>query len=358
MERDGGVNEDQFGFFKQVVETIGPSGYEQEAQRVWRERVRSVADSVKTDALGNCVAALNPSGRPRVMLDAHIDQIGFLVRYIDDNGYVYFSPIGGFDPSTLSGNRVQFMGRNGPVMGVIGRKPIHLIDSEERKKAPELKRMWIDIGAPDREAAETVLRIGDAGGRAHRLERLLGNVVTCAAIDDRVGCYMVAETFRELAANRPAAAVFAASSVQEEIGLRGARVTSYDIDADVGIALEVTWTSDHPESSKTELGDIRVGAGPVLFRGANTNPKVFERLMEAAEATGAPYQIDAIPNGTPTDENVMQMSRSGMATGLMSVPTRYLHTASEVLSTDDVDAAVTILTRFVQDLDESADFTP
>lgn len=351
------MNDEQFAFFRQVVETIGPSGYEQQAQRIWRERVQDVADSVKTDALGNCIASINGDARPRVMLDAHIDQIGFLVRYIDENGYIYFATIGGFDPSTLAGNRVQIIGKNGPVLGVVGRKPIHLLDPDERKKAPELKNMWIDIGAANKEAAEDVLGVGDAGGRYHPMERLQGNVVTCAALDDRVGSYMMAETFRNLAANRPKVGVYAASSVQEEIGLRGARVSAYDVDAEIGIALEVTWTSDHPQAPKTELGDIRVGAGPVLFRGANTNPKVFERMVEAARAAGAPYQVDAIAGGTPTDQNAMQLSRSGMATALMSVPTRYLHTASEILSLDDVDAAVAILTRFVQDLDESADFS-
>jgi endoglucanase len=352
------VNDDQFAFFKRVVETIGPSGYEQEAQRVWRARVEDVADEVRTDALGNCIAVLNPDACPRVMLDAHIDQIGFLVKYIDDNGFVYFSPLGGFDPSTLAGNRVQIIGKNGPVLGVVGRKPAHLLDSEERKQAPELKNMWIDIGADGREAAEAALGIGDAGGRLQGMARLQGNLVTCAALDDRVGSYMIAETFRNLAASRPAAGVFAASSVQEEVGLRGTHVSSYETDADVGIALEVTWTTDHPQTSKTELGDVKVGGGPAIFRGVNTNPKVFERLVAAAKSTDVPYQVDIYHRGSPTDGNAMQLSRGGMATGILSVPTRYLHTASEVLSLDDVDAAVTILTRFVQDLDSGASFTP
>ena len=350
------MNEDQFGFFQRVVETIGPSGYEQEAQRVWRERVEAAADRVETDALGNCIATLNPEAGPRVMLDAHIDQIGFIVKYIDENGFVYFSPLGGFDPTTLHGNRVQFMGKNGPVLGVIGRKPPHLIDAEERKQAPELKHMWIDIGASSREEAATLLDIGDAGGRLNGLARLHGNIVTCAALDDRVGCYIVAETFRNLSADRPQAAVFAVSSVQEEVGLRGADVSSYTVNADVGIALEVTWTTDHPQTSKTELGDIKVGAGPAIFRGVNTNPKVFERMIAAAEATGAPYQVDIYHRGSPTDGSAMQLSRKGMAVGIMSVPTRYLHTASEVLSIDDIDAAVTVLTRFVQDIESGADF--
>ena len=352
------MDDDQFAFFRRLVETTGPSGYESETQKVWCDRVRDAAATLELDSLGNAIAVFNPAGTPRVMLDAHIDEIGFQVKYIDDNGFLYFHCIGGFDASTLAGNRVRIVGKDGPVAGVIGRKPVHLVDAEERKKAPEIKGMWIDIGAKDREEAETLVRVGDAGGRATGIDRLHGNLVTSNSMDDRVGCYIVAETCRNLSQAELKASVFAASSVQEEIGLRGARVTSYTSDAQIGIALEVTWTTDHPQSSKTELGDIKVGAGPAIFRGINTNPRVFERLVAAAEAEGAPYQLDVYATGSPTDGNVMQMSRNGMAVGIMSIPTRYLHTASEVLSTEDVDAAVTILTRFVQDLDSDVDLRP
>lgn len=352
------MNDEQFAFFKRLVDTVGPSGYEQAAQRVWREQVQSVADEVRVDSLGNAVASLNSSGHPRVMLDAHIDQIGFAVRYIDENGYLFFAPIGGFDPSTLAGNRVVIQGKHGPVPGVIGRKPIHLIDPDERKKMPELKNMWIDVGAGSKDEAESLLSIGDGGGRHAGVQRLHGNIVTGAGLDDRVASYMLVEIMRNLAAARPTAAVFAASSVQEEVGLRGAQVSAFDVNADIGIALEVTWTTDHPQSSKSELGDVEVGAGPVIFRGTNTNPRVFERLVEAARAENVDFQVDVYARGSPTDANVMQTSRGGMAAGIVSVPTRYLHTASEVLSTDDVDRGIKVITRFIQDLPQNVDLTP
>jgi endoglucanase len=352
------MNDEQFEFFRRLVEVTGPSGYEADAQRVWRERIADVATDVRKDALGNNVAVLNPSGRPRVMLDAHIDEIGFLVKHIDDNGFVYFATIGGFDSTTLAGNRVRIMGKDGPVLGVIGRKPPHILEQEERKKAPELKSMWIDIGVADRKEALELIAIGDAGGRAHGVQRLHGKIVTSAALDDRLGCYVMAETFRNLGANPPGAAVFASSSVQEEIGLRGARVSAYASEAEIGIALEVTWTSDHPQVSRTEIGDSRVAAGPVIFRGANVNPRIFERLAAAAESEGISYQVDIYAAGSPTDGNAMQMSRSGMAVGILSVPTRYLHTASELCSLDDVDAAVQTLTRFVRDLDGNVNLIP
>src|SRR5437588_73345 len=228
------MNDDQYAFLRQLVESTGPSGYEEETQRIWRDRVQEVAESVRTDPLGSSIAALNEAGEPRVMLDAHVDEIGFIIKYIDENGFLYFSTIGGFDPSTLAGNRVRIIGKNGPVLGVIGRKPTHLIEPEERKKAPEIKKMWIDIGAGSREEAEALIDVGDAGGRAHGMERLQGSLITANSLDDRVGCYIVAEVFRSLAAAPPAAAVFAVSSTQEEIGLRGARASSYGVDAQIG----------------------------------------------------------------------------------------------------------------------------
>lgn len=352
------MQDEQFEFLRRLVETTGPSGYEAQTQQVWRERVRDSADSVQTDALGNCIATLNPDGTPRVMIDAHIDEIGFLIKYIDDNGFLYFNPIGGFDPSTLAGGRVRIIGKNGPVLGVLGRKPIHLMEQDERKKSPELKNMWIDIGVSGREEAEALIGIGDAGGRAAGMVRLQGNVLSANSMDDRVGCYVMAETFRNLAQDRPAAAVYAASSVQEEIGLRGARVSAYTVNADIGIALEVTWTSDHPQAPKTELGECKLNGGPVIMRGANVNPRVFERMVAAAEAEDMPYQIDVYAGGSPTDGNVMQMNRQGMAVGILSVPTRYLHTASETVSTDDIDRTVQLLTRFVRDLSGEVDLTP
>ncbi|MGI8967966.1 MAG: M20/M25/M40 family metallo-hydrolase [Chloroflexota bacterium] len=352
------MNDDQFAFFQRLVETTGPSGYETNTQRVWRDRIEGAAQQLESDALGNAIAILNPTGRPRVMIDAHIDEIGFIVKYIDDNGFIYFNTIGGFDPSTLAGNRVRIMGKTGPVMGVLGRKPIHLIEPDERKKAPELKSMWIDIGASGRTQAEELVGIGDAGGRAAGMTRLQNNIVASNSLDDRVGGYVMAEAFNALAQAAPAAAVYAASSVQEEIGLRGAHVTSYDTDAEIGIALEVTWTSDHPQATKTELGDSQVASGPVIFRGANINPRVAELLMKAADDEGVPYQVDIYAGGSPTDANAMQMSRKGMAVGIMSVPTRYLHTASEVASLDDIDAAVQVLTRFVRDLTPEVNLIP
>jgi endoglucanase len=351
------VNDEQFAFLREIVTTTGPSGYEAATQTVWRNRVAGIA-SVQTDVLGNAVATINPSGSPRVMLEAHIDEIGLQVKYIDENGYIYFHPIGGFDPSTLPGNRIRIIGKNGPVLGVIGRRATHLQTPEDREKAPKLKNLWIDIGAGSREEALEYVSVGDPGGRAHGMERMLGNLVTANSFDDRVGSYIMAETARALAAAEPSAAVFVASCVQEEIGLRGAGPTAFGIDAPIGVAVDVTHPSDHPETPSTEIGDVRVGAGPVISRGPNSNPRIFERLVAAAEAAAVPYQVQAEPRGTGTDQNAMYTVRGGMATGLVSVPLRYMHTSSEIINLDDVDATVALLTRFVLDLTPDVNLTP
>lgn len=351
------MNDDQRSFLVSLVQATGPSGYETAPQEIWRKRVSPVAD-VRTDSLGSAIASQNPNGAPRVMLEAHIDEIGFQVKYIDDNGFLYFNTIGGFDPATLAGNRVRILGSNGPVNGVIGRKPAHLLAEEDRKANPKIKDMWIDIGAGNADEARNVVSVGDAGGRVHEVTDLLGNFLASNSFDDRVGSYVVAEALLAIAQENPSAAVFVASSVQEEIGLRGAGPAAYSIDAPIGVAVDVIYTSDHPETRKAEVGDIRCGAGPVLTRGAATNPRIFERLVQAADAAGVPYQVDANPTGRGTDQHAMYVVRSGMATGVVSIPTRYLHTASEVLSTDDVDGAVALLARFVLDLPDGLDLTP
>jgi tetrahedral aminopeptidase len=352
------MHTDQFDFLRALVEATGPSGYEWDAQRVWRERVVEVAADTWTDSLGNAFATLNPGGSPRVMIEAHIDQIGFIVTYFDEQGFVYFKPIGHFDPATVVGTRVRLMGRHGPVEGAIGRMPVHLLEPEAQDKGPELKSLWIDVGASSRAEVEERLAVGDAGAWSAGMTRLLGSCIAAPGLDNRAGAYVIAEAFRALADAHPHAEVIAASSVQEEIGLRGAQVSAYTADAPIGICSEVHWTSDHPYAPVTELGEIRVGAGPLLTRGANTNHRVFERLAAAAQTVGTPYQVRAEPKGTSNDQNVMQIARGGMATGLVKVPTRYLHTTSEIVSTDDMDACVAVLTRFVLDLEPDFDPRP
>jgi len=349
-----------FSFFKKLADSPSPSGYEQPAQRVWREYVGPHVDALQTDVMGNTWGVLRGPDRPRVMLAGHVDEIGFMVQYIDEQGFLYFAPVGGVDAHLLPGQRLRVNGREGPVLGVIGRKPIHLLEQDERTKVAKLKELAIDIGAKDRGEAAAVVSVGDTATFAVEMERLRGDTVVSRGLDDKMGSFVVAETLRRLAGRRSElrCSVYGVSTVQEEIGLRGARTSAYGIDPDVGICVEVTFATDHPGVDKKSVGDVQVGKGPVLSRGANINPAVFDLLRHTAEEEGIPLQYEAAPRATGTDANVMQLNRSGVATALVEIPVRYMHTPSEVLSLEDVDAAVRLLASFLLRVGPDSDWIP
>ncbi len=349
-----------YAFFKKLTDSPSPSGFEQPAQRVWREYVRPHVDEVRTDVMGSSWGVVRGPDRPRVMLAGHVDEIGLMVRYIDDQGFLYFAPIGGVDAHLLPGQRVWVHGRQGPVLGVIGRKPIHLLEQEERTKVAKIKDLAVDIGAGDREGAEARVAVGDPMTFAVGMERLGDDRVASRGLDDKMGSFVVAEVLRRVAERRAdlRCSVYGVSTVQEEVGLRGARTSAFGIDPDVGICVEVTFASDHPGVDKKSLGDIQVGRGPVLSRGANINPRVFELLREAAREEGIDIQVEAAPRATGTDANVMQLSRSGVATGLVQVPLRYMHTPSEVLSLSDLEGAVGLLAAFLLKVGPETDWIP
>ncbi len=345
-------------FFRAIVNAPSPSGYEYRAAEVYRRYTREFADEVTTDVMGNVIASLNPSGRPRVMFAGHMDEIGFLVRYISEEGFLYFGPIGGHDAVIPVGQRVYVHTASGPIPGVIGRKPIHLLEEDERNKAPKLHELWVDIGAGSRTEAEEKVRIGDPITFAVEFTPLMNGFATARGFDNKMGSFVVAEALRLLSENRPTAAVFAVATVQEEIGLRGARTSAYGIDPQVGIAVDVTHASDYPGVDKKRVGEIVPGKGPVICRGANINPRVFELLVQTAQEEGIPYQIEAIGGGTGTDANVMQINRAGMATGLVSVALRYMHTPCELLALDDVENAARLLSAFTRRLTPDTSFIP
>lgn len=352
------MRDESFAFLKKIVDTPGPSGFEQQVQKVFREQVRPYVDDVRTDLMGNVLAVKNPEGRPRVMLAGHADEIGFIIRYIGEDGCLYFGQIGGHDAIVTVGQRVYVHTQRGPILGVLGRKAIHLLEHEERNKVPNLSDLWIDIGVSSRKEAEELVQIGDCVTYAQALERLQGDRATARSFDNKMGCYVVAEALRLLADRRPACCVFGVATVQEEVGLRGARTSAYETDALVGLAVDVGHAMDYPGADKKKVGDIRLGAGPIVARGANINPKVFALLVQTAKELQIPYQVEAVPAGTGTDANAMQVSRSGMATGLISVPLRYMHTPCEVMSLEDIDNAARLMAGFVERVTADIDWTP
>ncbi len=351
-----------FDFLKKLAETPSPSGYEQPVQKVFREYIRAGVDDVKTDVLGNTIGSIRGRGKgiPTVMLAGHCDEVGFMVRYIDDHGFLYFASIGGVDDQLLPGKRVWVHTENRPMLGVIGRKPIHLIDPKDREKVVPAFNQFIDIGARDKNEAEKRVKIGDPVTFEGGLEKLSGDRVVSRGFDDKVGSFVVAEVLRRVGERkeRPRCTVFGVSTVQEEIGLRGATTSAYEIQPDIGIAVEVGHASDYPEIDKKRVGEYKLGAGPIIARGANINPAVYELLVKTAKKLRIPVQILGAPRATGTDANVIQLSRKGVATGLISVPLRYMHTPTEVLSLKDLDSACELLAGFIYELNEKMTFIP
>ncbi len=351
------MQKESLGFLKELMETISPSGFEEEAMKVWKKRTARHADSVSSDVHGNSIAVLNAKGKPRVMFAGHADEIGYMVKYIDDKGYLYFDTIGGVDLHLVPGERVWIKTGQGRVLGVIGRKPIHLLEVEERKKVAKLDKLWIDIGAADGKQAAKVVSIGDPAVPAVGFQVLRGDKVVARGFDDKAGAFVVSEALR-LLSRKPRAAVFGVATVQEELGLRGATTSAFGIDPQVGIAVDVTFATDCPDMDKKRVGDIKVGGGPVISRGANVNHKVFELLVKTAKREKIPYQIEAAPRATGTDANVIQLTRAGVAAGLVSVPNRYMHTPVELVSLEDLDNTAKLLAAFVLGLTPNTKFEP
>jgi len=352
------MKKEAINFLKKMIEAPSPSGFEQPAQRVWREWIEKYADSVRTDLHGNSIAVLNEGGDPRVMLAGHCDELGFMVNYITDDGYIYFKTIGGFDVNIIPGRRVHIHTKKGPVLGVIGKKAIHVMTDDERKKVPKVEDLWIDIGAKDRKEAESLVSVGDPITYTVGYEKLRGDLAISRGFDDKLGSFVVGYTLALLSGKPIRAALFSVSTVQEEIGIRGAHTSAYGINPKVGIAVDVTHATDSPDMDRKRLGEVKIGAGPTISRGANINPVVERMLIETAEEEGIPYQIEACPRGTGTDANAIQLTRAGVATGLVSIPLRYMHTSVELASMKDVENTAKLLAAFVMKIDSSTDFTP
>ena len=335
----------QVKFLKQLLETPSATGTEIAVAELVRERLAGTADEIQTDVMGSVHARLSGTGvAPSLMLSAHMDEIGLMVTYISDEGFLSVAAVGGVDAE--------------PLRGVVGRKPIHLIEPDERKNVTPIDKLVIDLGMPAKRVKKLVM-VGDVITFGVGFERFGKNMAVSRAFDDKAGVWVAVRVLETLAKEGRAPGDFiVAATVQEEIGTRGAITSAYGLDPDVAIAFDVTHATDYPGIDKTKYGKIVCGEGPVIARGPNINPAVFERLGAAAEAEGLPYQIEAEPGVTGTDARSIQISRGGVPTGLVSVPLRYMHTPTEVVSLDDLDATVKLLARFARDLDEDACFVP
>jgi putative aminopeptidase FrvX len=361
------MHEQSHAFLKKLLETPSPSGFERPVQDVVRAWAREYADEVRTDRHGNVLAVRHPGyeqaaaagERPaRIMLAGHCDQIALMVQHIDDNGFLYVQPIGGWDMQILLGQNLTVWTKNGGVPGVIARRAPHLMTGEERNKVPQFTDVWMDVGARDRKDAEEMVSPGDPVTFSLGYRPLRNHLACSPAMDDKVGLWVVMEALRLLHGKPLQAAVYCVSTVQEEVGLRGATTSAYGIHPTVGIAVDVCHATDTPGNDKKQLGDTRLGAGPVLFRGPNINPRVLERLQEASRARNIPVQMRGAPRATGTDANAMQLSREGVATALVGIPNRYMHSPVEMVSLDDLDRAAALLAEFCLAVTPHVDWTP
>ena len=352
------MRKESLELLRTLLNTASPSGYEAENQRVWCDYTRKFADNVTTDAYGNAVAVLNPKGDPKIMIEAHIDEIGVMIRHIDDHGYIYFQRIGGIDPGTIRGKRVNIHTQDGIVRGVCGAPAVHLQERDKDQKQPKLHESFIDIGAKDGDDARKKVAIGDPVTFVDQCEFLNDNIIVSRGCDDRVGAWVTAEALRIVAQGKtkPAAALYIASSVQEEVGLAGARMNIFNVRPDAAIAVDVTHATDTPGIDVKQHGDVRLGKGPTVSVGREHHPMVTQRLRKVAKKEKIDLQIETFSTTGGTDAMAFYTANGGVPSGLVSIPTRYMHQTVEMLDLRDLQQAAELLAAFVVDIKKAERF--
>ena len=338
-------------FLVDLLNARSPTGHEYEAQAVVDHYVESKVDVYRKDTMGNRFATVNPEGDPSVLFTGHIDELGLIISYIDDNGFVYFDTLGGHDKSMISGRRVSILTKNGVIKGVTGKRAIHLMNAEDRKKVPEVHDIWIDLGVKNKKEAEALVRIGDPAVYNQSFELIRGSVGVARAFDDKAGAYAVLEAALQLKKESTLAArVTAAATTQEEIGTRGAITAAFSENPDFAIAVDVGHATDSPDCDARKYGKFVQGGGPIICRGPNINPVIFNKIVDCAEASKIPYQLEADSRPTGTDARAIQVAQAGVATGLISIPLRYMHTPSEMVDLEDIERTIQLLVAVAKSL--------
>jgi endoglucanase len=352
------MRESSLHFLRTLVNTPSPSGHETRGQRVWLDYVRPFAEETFSDAYGNCVAVLNKGGSPRVMLAAHADEIAMAVNYINDEGYIYVRKMGGVDAAITKAQRVVIHTRGGPVKGVVGNVAPHLTRQEGDPKPPKIHDLFVDIGAGSRKQAEGLVRIGDPITLVDEFELLRGDLAVARAFDNRIGTFAVAEALRILKESKglPAAEVCAVANVQEEVGLLGARQIAYSLKPDIALVVDVTHATDYPTVSKAQHGDVKLGRGPALTHGGCSHAAIVARLEAVAKAKRIPLQHEAMSSSSGTDTDVIFWTRGGIASALISLPNRYMHSPVEVVNLKDLEFIPQLLAAFVRSLKSGEEF--
>lgn len=335
-------------FLKKLLTTPSPSGFERQGQRVWLDYAKQYADDTFTDTYGNAVAVVNPGGDPKVMIAGHADEIGLMVSHIDEKGFIYVKTIGGIDPAVMAGKRLTIQSKNGPVRGVTGATAIHLRDKDADAKPRQIHELFVDIGAADKAAAEKRVRIGDPITFVDDFEMMDDNLVLARALDNRIGTWVAAETLRLIrdAKKGPKCAIYAASCVQEEVGLRGSHMLTLTIKPDIGLVCDVGHATDSPGIDARKHGLTKLGGGPILALGGAMLPEVTDALEAVAEKKKIPLQLKALPGGSGTDTDSIFKATGGVASALVSLPIRYMHTTVEMTDLRDLERITELFTEF------------
>jgi putative aminopeptidase FrvX len=352
------MREASINFLRKLVNTPSPTGHESRGQRVWLDYVKEFADTTFSDAYGNCVGVLNKGGSPRLMLAAHADEIAMSVNYIDADGYIYVRKMGGIDAAITKAQRVTIHTRTGPVRGVVGNVAPHLSRADGDAKVPKIQDLFIDIGVSSTKAAEKLVRVGDPITLVDEFELLRNDLAIARAFDNRIGTFAVAETARLLSSGKTKlrAEVCVVSNIQEEVGLLGARQIAYSLKPDVALVVDVTHATDYPTVSKAQHGDVKVGRGPAITHGGCNHPEVVKRLEELAKAKKIPLQHEAMSNSSGTDADVIFWTRGGIASALISLPNRYMHSPVEIVSLKDLEKIPELMAAFAQSLKPGLEF--
>lgn len=347
-------------FLRELLAQCGPSGFEEKASAVWAARTKKFAESVRKDVHGNAIAVVNGKAKMKVMLAGHCDEIGFIVSHISKEGFLHVLPIGGHDTGVLPGSQVVVQTRAGIVDGVIGKKAIHLMEEDERRKVPKLKDLWVDIGAKNRNDALKHVSLGDPVSYRPNLLELKNNQFASKGCDDKAGAFVVSEVLKYLSRHKAKlnVGVYSVATVQEEVGLRGAVTSAYGVNPDAAIAVDVGHASDLPDVDKRLVGEVSLGGGPILHAGPQINRVLGRLMLETAEKQKIPYQFTSLGRPGGTDTAAIQVSREGVATALVGVPTRYMHTMVETCSYDDLESSVKVIAETILRITPKTSFIP
>lgn len=332
-----------------LLSATGVSGYEDCVRDKLASYIKPFVDSISIDTFGNLIAHKKGDG-PKVMFSAHLDEVGLMITYIDAEGFLFFQPVGGVDITLLPGQRVHIHHAGDTIVGVIGKKAIHLLSAEERGKNTAIKceDLWIDIGACSRAEAELRVEIGDYITYSTTPQLLTEDILLSKSLDDRAGVFVLYEIARLLSNETLRCDLYLVASVQEEIGCRGVRTAAFSLQPNIGFAIDVTHATDYPTVSPKKSGNIELGRGVVIAKGPNIDQGLCEQLKQVAQKAELNYQLEAIPHPTGTDANLIQITGNGVRTALLSIPCRYMHTANEVVSLNDIENTAQLAAEFLK----------